>query len=700
VTPEFALGRDRAFSLYSVNSSGPVRALLKSGAESELPSLRAMDKPELEARFRAITDLLGRRGVRAGTAHRRITVPKEKLTEEDLHTLGFEPVLIAVPEAGQDRFESFRHPDNNFHIHSHPDRWSIHRDRHPSATMLARRYGPLKSLFLGAPHLVSEGIPGMASYLRGQLLGRGSTADKVEGRLKEDVRAMLASLPPSPTFRPAEKRADQVEPLPEPPKPKSWLPALAAAGLAGAGTYKFLRTPRYSDVPTLARLQRFANRKGFHPIIDASKPTGPRTSQGLWDNLSEATRPKVDAAGQLDRLNRLKLWLRGGGEAIPTYTAKRNGIEQELVTGTPRGAAKTDGLVFGRASNSDLRRRLRGGRDMEGSLPTQRALTDLGRRGKDFEAQLLSQHAPDAAPYTVADLGDVPGVPARYRRLGSLPDRVSAARDLQRSLEAHFRDRGNTGWLLKPTVGVASSGKFPRSGQDFGALVEKYERHLASPEAHRAFTQAKRRGPNDLAKYLKTHGIHEGHVLHEGLRYPGDLIAQEAVQNPLGEFRVHAVGGSVPPELILPRHRQTALQSLTSPVRKDALRAFVEDDVLAKLPAKYRRGMYGMDVMPFRRPDGSTGFKVIEMNPHERGNPLENGGGSGLLDSDTTPFATHNLYRAITGRHTEPVALAGGLASGLGAGALTRALLPARAGAMPDDAASAEPRPHLDPSAA
>jgi hypothetical protein len=155
----------------------------------------------------------------------------------------------------------------------------------------------------------------------------------------------------------------------------------------------------------------------------------------------------------------------------------------------------------------------------------------------------------------------------------------------------------------------------------------------------------------------------------------------------------------VPPELILPRHRQTALESLTSPVKKDDLRAFVENDVLAKLPAKYRRGMYGMDVMPFRRPDGSTGFKVIEMNPHERGNLLENGGGSGLLDSEITPFATHNLYRAITGRHTEPVALAGGLATGLGAGGLARALLPSRAAPKSDDEAVAERGPPLGPSA-
>jgi hypothetical protein len=458
-----------------------------------------------------------------------------------------------------------------------------------------------------------------------------------------------------------------------PAKGRSWLPALATAGLVGAGAYKFLRTPRFSSNPMLARIQRKANQKGFHMLIDASRPSGPRTSQGLWDMLNQAAKPRVDAVGQLSPWNKVKLWMRGGGEAIPTYTKKVKGVEQKYVAGTPRGTATTQGLVHDRASNSDLQRRLRGGQDIEGTLESQRALTRLSRKGKDTEATFLQRHAPDAIPYTVADIGDA-GVPAQYARLGKLKNRVSAAQDLQTKLKAHFKEHGYSDFLLKPTQGVASSGRFPRSGQDWGAHVEKYERHLADPTTRRAFLAAKRQGSNELANYLKANGIHEGHILHDGLRYPGDLLAQAEVKNPLGEFRVHTVGGSAPTELIMPRHRDSALQSLTSPVSKEELRAFAEQAVLRKLPAKYRKGMYGMDVMPFRRDDGSIGFRVIEMNPLERASRQAGGANSGLLDSDMTPLASHKLYRAATGRHTEPVALAGGIGAGLAGGSLARAL--------------------------
>lgn len=142
----------------------------------------------LQQRFDQYTKLLDTKGAFAGTGHRRITIPKSKITEQDLSTLGFEPVKIAIPEAGQDRLESFRHPDNNYHLHSHNDRWTIHQDSHPAMTMLMKRQGALKSFIQGAPHVITEGIPGLGYYLAGQISGRKSTADVVDNELMPDVK--------------------------------------------------------------------------------------------------------------------------------------------------------------------------------------------------------------------------------------------------------------------------------------------------------------------------------------------------------------------------------------------------------------------------------------------------------------------------------------------------------------------------------
>lgn len=145
----------------------------------------------LQQRFDRYTKLLDSKGTFAGTGHRRITIPKSKITEEDLNTLGFEPVVAAIPEAGQDRFQSFRHPNNNYHLHSHGDRWTIHQDSHPAMTMLMRREGVAKAFVHGMPHVITEGIPGLAYYLAGKMSGRKSTADVVDKELAPDVKSEI-----------------------------------------------------------------------------------------------------------------------------------------------------------------------------------------------------------------------------------------------------------------------------------------------------------------------------------------------------------------------------------------------------------------------------------------------------------------------------------------------------------------------------
>ncbi len=171
-------------------------------AKTTMPDQQPTD---LNQRFQGLTQLLDQHGVLAGTGHKRITIPKNKLTEQDLGTLGFEPVLAAIPEAGQDRFQSFRHPDNLYHIHSHGDRWTMHQDRHAAATMLARTQGAAKAFVQGIPHVITEGIPGLGYYIKGQLGGRKSTADIVNSQLQPDnhVKNYLDTMPDSSTYQKA-----------------------------------------------------------------------------------------------------------------------------------------------------------------------------------------------------------------------------------------------------------------------------------------------------------------------------------------------------------------------------------------------------------------------------------------------------------------------------------------------------------------
>lgn len=153
--------------------------------------------------FNHVTNLLREHGALVGTAHRRILVPKSKLTEQDLFNLHFVPVSVAIPEAGQNQFQSYRHPSNLFHIHSHPEGWTIHEDRHPAATMIARGVKGLvaksRAMAQGVPHISDEGLPGLYYYLKGQLTRSGSTAQHLLKELHPKLLEHLNRLPDAPT---------------------------------------------------------------------------------------------------------------------------------------------------------------------------------------------------------------------------------------------------------------------------------------------------------------------------------------------------------------------------------------------------------------------------------------------------------------------------------------------------------------------
>lgn len=93
---------------------------------------------------------ISRRGGDVGDGVKRLVIPKSRLSREALDALDFEEVLISVPERGQRRFRSLRHP-SGLHAHDHGDDWVMHRDMHAPSGLVNT-----------VKHVVTEGAPALA----------------------------------------------------------------------------------------------------------------------------------------------------------------------------------------------------------------------------------------------------------------------------------------------------------------------------------------------------------------------------------------------------------------------------------------------------------------------------------------------------------------------------------------------------------
>jgi len=172
----------------------------------------------LKQRFTRLQAQLHENGAYTGTGHQRIVIPKSILTEKDILQLGFKPVKIAIPESGQDQSDSFRHPDNLFHIHSHPEGWTLHEDAHPAATMLATKVtSPLdkiKTYFQGIPHVMTEGVPGLFYYAKDQASQATPLAKKVLEEMHAqgvDLYGHMQNWKMSPTFAPPPETQQELK---------------------------------------------------------------------------------------------------------------------------------------------------------------------------------------------------------------------------------------------------------------------------------------------------------------------------------------------------------------------------------------------------------------------------------------------------------------------------------------------------------
>lgn len=146
-----------------------------------------------QKQFAWFANALDKYGEYSGTGHKRILIPKSIISEEELEQLGFLGVNIAIPEAGQETQTSFRHMEEKYHLHDFRDMWTLHEDKHHSSTMLiekARRtgkdsmFGAIAKTVQGLPHVITEGVPGLYYYAKGQV---GGTARSMKERLVEEL---------------------------------------------------------------------------------------------------------------------------------------------------------------------------------------------------------------------------------------------------------------------------------------------------------------------------------------------------------------------------------------------------------------------------------------------------------------------------------------------------------------------------------
>lgn len=424
----------------------------------------------------------------------------------------------------------------------------------------------------------------------------------------------------------------------------SWWAPLLGAGLIGGGAYGLARLPMLTKkYPALRAIQEAAGKKMLRSDIGEFQ--------------------KVDL-GSLSKMERLKRFLKYGPEGSP----------EELIKATEEGVrSKKPAAIFDRSMEP-----------MKGSFNPALGTTSGGREAtraaerieslggdKLLESQLLAKHAPGAMADTVA-LEDFMKTHGLKLRRGK-----SFESDLQK-IEDTLKKNYGEGYLIKTRgqriggdIGAASSGSFPTEQHSLLDLHQQWQK--MKPQFRKAYVKAK--NPVEAVEQFRNQEGFRGRIIEEMLNkntiiqkklplveFP-EAVAKKMRKGGYGgtkEYRVHALGGKALPGMATPRY-PSGWRTIPEMWKAQKARKWFQKEVLNKLPEEYRHIGYGADVAPLE----GGGFKVIELNP---------GGDSGLLA--TNPFGVHGLYRAVTGRYSQPAAATLGGIGALVGGGLGAALGP------------------------
>lgn len=356
---------------------------------------------KLLRQFERYQQQLKTEGVATGTGHDRIPIPKTELSEDQIRALGFLPDA-GIPEKGQDRFSTYRHPDHNYHIHSHPTAWTMHEDSHPAFKMVMhRRQGVVdkaRGFAEGVPHFFTEGVPGAAIY----------TANQVKQLLAGTDRTMLDAI--------AEER--RARGLPE---------KTAAAGHSSPTSLQYWKDYLNHSALNAGQAARDVRYLTNHPNADAVAPEGSMRHRleslkhripSLANNAKYTLLPPqwhhtpADLADM--GIATPKQWFMSGydpwNHKIPgdTYVAPRDPRGEKLgfekVADALRRAVQRGEVTPSRENASRLRAQMR-----QPMTPraTQKTLADFGRpatRGAHPGIQTLRAGLSEAGPVRPSDV--------------------------------------------------------------------------------------------------------------------------------------------------------------------------------------------------------------------------------------------------------------------------------------------------------
>jgi hypothetical protein len=243
--------------------------------------------------------------------------------------------------------------------------------------------------------------------------------------------------------------------------------------------------------------------------------------------------------------------------------------------------------------------------------------------------------------------------------------KIQHLRQIQKAMKSEYGK-----FVVKPHGLTASSGAFPTHKRDFGKLFSDYKNRL-EPKMQK-FRQYMKEHPQKfqewdpevyVARKFRDDPAYAATALEPMMKDPERTLGQHMmnlVRNPLTkkpyEYRVHMIGGEIDPSLAYNRFAPVREAAGRLPIVGGLFRAgpggssreaaeWAAKNVPKNLAKKYHKGTYGLDVIRVKNPDGSLGYKLVELNPS-----TVEAGGSGFLEPGLNPLSSQDIYKHVFGK--------------------------------------------------